>query len=133
VLPSPVIVCLPIADRRTSFAFYRDGLGLQAIGETADDGVPEPLQFALNEGARLMLVPTVGFGWLIGDHEVAARGQSECILSVSTASEADANALVDRARANGAVVVTEPARQPWGYSGAFADPDGHIWMVEVAP
>jgi uncharacterized protein len=24
-----------------------------------------------------------------------------------------------------------PGQQPWGYAGAFADPDGHIWMVRV--
>jgi len=131
VLPSPVIVSLPIADRRTSLAFYRDGLGLQPIGELADDGVPEPLQFALTDGARLMLIPTVGFGWVIGDHAVAPRGQSECVLSVAAGSEADADAMINRARASGATIVTEPARQPWGYSGAFADPDGHIWMVAV--
>ena len=22
-----------------------------------------------------------------------------------------------------------PGQQPWGYAGAFADPDGHVWMV----
>lgn len=22
-----------------------------------------------------------------------------------------------------------PGRQPWGYAGAFADPDGHLWMI----
>ncbi|MDG4836313.1 hypothetical protein O7631_07275 [Micromonospora sp. WMMD967] len=33
--------------------------------------------------------------------------------------------------AAGADVVTEPTTQPWGYAGAFADPDGHLWMVSV--
>jgi hypothetical protein len=59
--PSPAIVSLPIADRQTSFVFYGEGLGLDAIGDPADDGVPEPLQFALNEGVHLMLIPTGGF------------------------------------------------------------------------
>jgi Acyl-CoA dehydrogenase, C-terminal domain len=57
---SPIIISLPIADRRTSFVFYRDGLGLDPVGDPADDGVPEPLQFDLNEGVRIMLVPTGG-------------------------------------------------------------------------
>nr|MDT0667659.1 VOC family protein [Micromonospora sp. DSM 115978] len=61
---APVVVCLPTADRPTSYAFYRDGLGLEPIGELADDGVPEPLQFAVNDGMRLMLIPTGGFGWI---------------------------------------------------------------------
>jgi uncharacterized protein len=106
---SPVVVSLPIADRRTSFRFYREGLGLDPIGEPAEDGVPEPLQFALNEGVR--------------------RGHSECVLSVGTGSEAGVEEFVKRAHQAGAEIVTEPGRQPWGYAGAFADPDGHVWMV----
>lgn len=52
-----VVVCLPITDRPASFAFYRDGLGFEPAGEPAEDGVPEPLQFTLNDGLRVMLVP----------------------------------------------------------------------------
>ena len=49
---APLIVALPTADRQVVYAFYKDGLGLEPIGELADDGVPEPLQFVLNDGAR---------------------------------------------------------------------------------
>ncbi len=78
----PVVVSLPIADGPTSFAFYREGLGLDAIGEPAEDGVPEPLQFALNDGVRLMLVPTGGSGWITGDHEVARAGTANVSSSL---------------------------------------------------
>jgi predicted lactoylglutathione lyase len=37
--------------------------------------------------------------------------------------------LVERARQSEAEVVLEPTQQPWGYSAAFADPDGHLWQV----
>jgi len=130
-MPS-IIISLPIADRRSSFAFYGEGLGFEPIGEPADDGVPEPLQFALADGANLMLVPTGGFGWVIGDHEVASPGTSECVLSFGAASEAAVDATIERARSAGARVVAEPERKPWGYIGTFADPDGHLWMVNVA-
>jgi predicted lactoylglutathione lyase len=126
---SPLIVSLPIADRRTSLAFYAEGLGFEAVGELAEDGVPEPLQFALNDGVRLMLIPTGGFGWVIGNREVAGRGQSECLLALNAESEAGVHALVDQARQAGAEVITQPGQQPWGFAGAFADPDGHAWMV----
>jgi uncharacterized protein len=130
--PTPVVVALPIADRRTSFAFYRDGLGFEPFGEPAEDGVPEPLQFVLNEGIRLMLIPAGGFDWITGDHEVAPRGCSECVLTLAAESDPEVDAIVRRAHQAGAEPVTEPGRQPWGYAGAFADPDGHIVMVTSA-
>ncbi|MGK5671461.1 VOC family protein [Micromonospora sp. URMC 106] len=130
---APVVVSLPIADRPTSYRFYSDGLGLDAVGEPAEDGVPEPLQFAVNDGLRVMLVPTGGFGWVIGSHEIAPRGQSECVLSLPAATPEEATRLIERARAAGAEVVVEPEQRPWGYTGAFADPDGHLWMVVAEP
>jgi predicted lactoylglutathione lyase len=125
----PITVSLPIADRRTSFRFYGEGLGFEPIGEPAQDGVPEPLQFALGDGVRLMLVPTVGFGWVIGDHDVASPGQSECVLSLGADTEAEVDEMVERALRAGAKIVAEPQQQPWGYTGSFADPDDHLWMV----
>ncbi|MFF2847889.1 VOC family protein [Streptomyces sp. NPDC058001] len=124
-----VVVSLPIADRKTSYTFYRDGLGLDATGPIADDGFPEPLQFILNEGVNVMLIPTGGFGWIIGDREVAGRRQSECVLTLPMDTETEVDELVERARRAGAGIVAEPTRQPWGYIGAFTDPDGHVWMV----
>ena len=47
-----IVVSLPVADRRTAHAFYRDALGLEAIGAPASDGVPEPLKFPLADGVR---------------------------------------------------------------------------------
>jgi predicted lactoylglutathione lyase len=128
---TPVVISLPIEDRQTSFTFYRDGLDFDPIGEPAEDGLPEPLQFALNDGVRLMLVPTGGFGWVIGDHEVAEHGQSECILDLRTETDEAVDEVVDRAHQAGAEIVTEPGQQPWGYAGAFADPDGHVCQVTV--
>jgi predicted lactoylglutathione lyase len=126
---SPVVVCLPIADRQRSFAFYRDALGLDPLGEPAEDGVPEPLQFALNAGLRIMLIPTGGFGWVIGDREVTQPGHSECILSLGAETATHVDDLVKRAVAAGADIVTDPGQQPWGYTGTFTDPDGHLWQV----
>lgn len=47
---APLLVCLPIADRPTSYRFYGEALGLEAPGEPAEDGVPEPLTFVVNAG-----------------------------------------------------------------------------------
>ena len=126
---TPVVVSLPIADRRTSFTFYRDGLGFAALGEPWEDGIPEPLQFALNDGVRVMLIPTGGFDRITGNHQVAPSGTSECVLVLATGTDEGVDEVIQRAQIAGADVITPPGRQPWGYTGAFADPDGHIWMV----
>jgi hypothetical protein len=48
---APIVISLPIADRRTSCAFYREAFGVDPVGEPAEDGVPEPLQFDLDGAA----------------------------------------------------------------------------------
>jgi predicted lactoylglutathione lyase len=124
-------LALPIADRRTAYDFYRSALHLTAIGRLAEDGVPEPLQFALAPGANLVLVPTEGFGWVTAGHEVVGPGQSECVLTHVVSTPAEVDTVTERARAAGATVVVEPADPGWGYSSTFTDPDGHLWMVET--
>lgn len=126
---APLIVALPTADRQVAYAFYKDGLGFEPIGELADDGVPEPLQFVLNDGARLMFIPTGGFGWVTGDHETAPPGTSEVLLSRGAGSSEEVDAAIEHARVAGARIVSEPQQQPWGYTGTFADPDHHLWEV----
>jgi predicted lactoylglutathione lyase len=128
-----MIICLPIEDRPRSYAFYQEALGLTPVGEEWDeDGIPEPLQFQLADDVRMMLIPTEGFGWVLGDQPAAPPGQSECILSVHVDSEAAVDALAAKATAAGAVQVTAPTRKPWTYMATFTDPDGHLWMVEAA-
>ena len=130
---APLILALPTDDRVRAHAFYRDGLGFAATGPPADDGVPEPLQVVVSDGVRLMLIPRGGFGWVTGDHEVAAPGTSECLLSLVAADDAEVDAVLARAEAAGATVVERPVTQPWGHLATFADPDGHLWQVIHAP
>jgi hypothetical protein len=129
----PITFALPIADRPTTFAFYSEGLGFHPLGEPAEDGVPEPLQFALNDGVRVMFIPIGGFGWVTGNRVTAPPDQSECLLVMTLADEGDVHRMVDRARAAGAGIIMEPTEQPWGFTALFADPDGHLWQVRSAP
>src|ERR671920_2433405 len=95
----PVPPPLPIADRAVALAFSRDALGLEPFGELGSDGIPEPLRFAVNEGLTLMLVPTVGFGWVIGDREVAEPWACECLLSLDADDPGAVDELVRSALA----------------------------------
>lgn len=126
-----VTVCLPVKNRAASHAFYT-ALGFAAVGELGDDGMPEPLQFAISAGLRVMLIPTVGFGWVIGDRKRSQRGTHECLFVIARPSDKAVDALLRRAREAGAEIVAEAGNQRWGYAGTFADPDGHLWQVSRA-
>ncbi|MDD7966418.1 VOC family protein [Actinomycetospora lemnae] len=127
----PFAIALPTADRRVAHDFYRAAFDLEPIGEPAEDGVPEPLRFRLDAEVELVLVPTGGFGWITADHEVAARGTSECLLSRIVASPSEVDALTERAVTAGATVAVAPADPGWGYQSTVADPDGHLWLIQV--
>jgi len=124
-----VNIAVPTANLRRAFEFYRTGLGLALRTPVEGDAMPEPVLFALNDGLSLMVVPSTGFGWVIGGHTVAPAGSSECVLGLSAQSSAEVDAIVARAVAAGASIVAAPAQQRWGYSGSFADPDGHVWLI----
>lgn len=99
------------------------------FGEPEEDGLPGPLQFTVNEGLRLALIPAVGFGWVIGGNKVVESGSSEFIFNIEAGSISEVQEIIQRAVNAGASIVVEPAQQDWGYTGSFADPDGHVWMV----
>jgi len=55
-------------------------------------------------------------------------------LAHNVRSPAEVDAVVEEARAAGATITREPAETFWGgYSGAFADPDGHAWEIAHNP
>ena len=124
-------VCLPIKSRQVSHAFYT-ALGFVAVGELGDDGLPEPLQFEISAGLRVMLIPSRGFGWVIGGRRRSPRDAHECLVVIGLATGAAVNKLMRRAQDAGAEIVLEAGNQEWGYVGTFADPDGHMWHVSRA-
>jgi len=125
-----VVLALPTEDRGRAYAFAR-GLGLETPGELADDGVPEPLRVVLNERTAVMYIPTGGFGWVTAGRPTAERGTAECLVTLQVGTAADVDDVVARAAISGGQVASAAQHQPWGYSGAFADPDGHLWQVLV--
>jgi uncharacterized glyoxalase superfamily protein PhnB len=127
-------ISLATADRRRALNFYRDGLGLEAFGPLADDGVPEPLQFRLGQNVSLMLIPTGGFGWVAGEERVAPVGATECVLCTYAPDEDAVRAVHQAAVAAGGTSIYEPAQQVWeAFAAQVEDPDGHLWMILVQP
>jgi predicted lactoylglutathione lyase len=133
----PAINCITLAgdDLKKSLAFYRDGLGLPAqFSAELEDGA-DCTAFELAGDLWLVLMPRAEFAKCtkIAHQPDAPRGSSECILSYFAASKEDVAAILKRANAAGGAVPGEAEDQPWGYSGYFTDPDGHLWEIMWKP
>lgn len=127
----PFTITLPITDRRRSHRFYRDGLTLDPVGELAEDGLPEPLQFRLLGEAYLCLIPAEAFDWVLGSRAPAPTERSECLLGMAVEDAAQVTAVTERLRSAGGTVLTPPTQQPWGFESLVGDPDGHLWQLYV--
>lgn len=121
------LVTLGVADVAASRAFY-ERLGLVASGFES-----ESVCFFDMSGTVLALF---GRGALAEDAAVDEAGAGfrgvSCAMNVT--SEAAVDAALAHAEGCGAVLVKPAHRVFWGgYSGYFADPDGHLWEVAYNP
>lgn len=122
-------IALPIEDRQRSYEFYQSALGLKPVGDPAEDGVPEPLQFQLDEHVVLMLLPSGGFDWVTGDRQVAPPDVSEVLLGLEVSTAEKVTATVERMKHGGGSIAAAPEQQDWGFTGVATDPDGHAWQI----
>lgn len=66
--------------------------------------------------------------------EGAALGTGAAVLAQNFDSEAEVDAAYEAALAAGATGLKPPEKVFWGgYSGYWADPDGHVWEVAMNP
>jgi catechol 2,3-dioxygenase-like lactoylglutathione lyase family enzyme len=122
------IVTLGVDDLERSVAFYT-ALGLEPTTSSNE-------QIAWFRTPH-SYVGLFGRDALAEDANVEPGGRTAfggITLAINCPSEEDADALFARAIAAGARELKRPVRTEWGgYSGYFADPDGHPWEVARNP
>lgn len=120
------LVTLGVADLDRARRFYA-ALGWRPAQET------EGVSFFQMGGMALALF---GLRDLAEDQgrPGAALGTGAATLAQNFASPADVDAAWAVARAAGATVLKPPQPVFWGgYSGYYADPDGHVWELAHNP
>ena len=121
------VVTLGVADLEQSRRFYEDGLGWRRGNDHAE------VVFFQTGGAVLALYPR---HLLAEDAEVANDGQGfdGVTLAYCTRTREEVDAVLAQAATAGARIL-KPARDTFwgGYSGYFADPDGHAWEAAWNP
>lgn len=131
-MPSPFkprlsLVTLGVADLARSRAFY-EALGLVASPQSQGDVV-----FFQLEGVVLALHPR---HLLAEDAKTSPEGHgfTGITLAQNLGSPEEVDAAFAHALDGGARAVKPPEKVFWGgYSGYFADPDGHLWEVAHNP
>jgi uncharacterized glyoxalase superfamily protein PhnB len=64
----------------------------------------------------------------------AALGTGAITLAQNCTDDTETDAVFDAAIAAGATCLKRPEKVSWGgYSGYFADPDGHVWEIATNP
>ena len=123
------LVTLGVADVARARRFYEQGLGWTASKAGNDSVVFFQLggmilalfgRAALAEDARLPDPGGAGFGGIALAYNVRRREEVDAVLA-------------EAASAGGRIL--KPAEDAFwgGYSGYFADPDGHVWEVAWNP
>ncbi|OEH94550.1 VOC family protein [Bacillus solimangrovi] len=121
------LISLGVTDMSQSIKFYRDGLGF----ETSEEGDNPDIIFFNNDGTKLALYPLDKLALDIDEKSPPVRGGfSGITLAYNAKSEAEVDAVIEKAKQAGGKIVKTPQKVFWGgYSGYFADPDGYYWEV----
>lgn len=122
------LITLGVSDLARARRFYEEGLGWQtgmAVGS-------EVVFFQLN-GLILSLYPRAALAQDVGVPREGS-GLTEITLAHNVSTEAEVDSVLNEAQRAGGQIVKPASRAEWGgYSGYFADPDGHLWEVAHNP
>lgn len=120
------LITLGVGDLERSKAFYAK------LGWTPDDTTPQVAFYDLG-GMRFGLF---GRDDLAKDQgrEGTPLGTGAMTLAQNFPDKPSVDTAFERAIAAGATILKRPEEVFWGgYSGYFADPDGHVWELAFNP
>ena len=115
------VITLGVADVPRAVAFYEQ-LGWQVAFTDGDIAMFQ---------AGPMIVSLWSVTKLAEDSGIAAPAGDwgGFTLGYAVGGPQEVDALCDEAAEAGATVTRAPVDKPFGYSGVFADPDGHTWEI----
>jgi uncharacterized protein len=122
------VITLGVADLERSRRFYEQGLGWQASSRSN-----ERITFFQAGGMVLALYPRAA---LAQDAHLAndGTGFGGITLAYNVRRREDVDTVLAEVQAIGAKLLKPAEEVHWGgYSGYFADPDGHPWEVAWNP
>lgn len=132
--PRITVLTVGVDDLDRAFRFYADGLGLHSEGIVGTEFEHGAVAFFdLAGGLKLAVWKRESLAHDAGI-PLGPRSSSELSIGQNVRSEAEVDAVMAEAERAGATIVKRAGRTFWGgYSGYFADPDGHLWEIVHNP
>ena len=132
--PRISIISLCVSDMKRSYNFYANGLGFTTKQSPDEDWVA----FKLN-GICFCIYPYDNLKKENLKRDVDSKRALDrtlmpsILLAYNTRAKHQVDEVLDLAIKAGGILEKEPEYTFWGgYSGYFADPDGHLWEVAWA-
>jgi predicted lactoylglutathione lyase len=120
------LITLGVSDLGRARKFY------EALGWTTRAGPEDDVVFFQAGGMIVALWDRASLAEDSGVDDAGGWGGITPAHNVRSPAEVDA--VIEEARSAGATIAREPAATFWGgYSGVFADPDGHAWEIAHNP
>jgi predicted lactoylglutathione lyase len=122
------LVTLGVSDVARATAFY------EALGwPLSPASVPGEVSFFNTDGAILALWSRQELANDTGLRNTTT-GVGEVAIAMNLDDRAQVDAAFDEVKRAGGTIVKAPVATDWGgYSGYFADPDGHLWEIAHNP
>ena len=125
--PRITLITLGVADVARSRRFY------ETLGFVTSSASQESVAFLSAGGVVLALWNRKSLADDAGVEDTVP-GFAGMALAHNARSETEVDKVLDEARAAGGRLVKKAHKVFWGgYSGYFADPDGHLWEVAYNP
>ncbi len=120
------LITLAVQDLEISKAFY------DRLGWVLEESTPDVAFYAM-AGQKFGLYNVAKLAEDVG-MPITELGAGRTSFSQNFATEAEVDSEYDAALAAGATELKRPEKIFWGgYSGTWADPDGHIWEYAMNP
>ncbi len=121
------LVTLAVGDLAVSRAFYERLGWVEAKGGNDDIAFYKMRGLFMSLYRRDKLTEDIGM-------PIPQRATGAITLATNYASQAEVDAAYGAALTAGAVAIAKPEEVFWGgYSGNYADPDGHLWEMAHNP
>jgi uncharacterized protein len=125
-MPKMIFVNLPVTDLKRSTSFY-ESIGAEKNPKFSDDTAS---CMVISDTIYVMLLTHEKYRQFTSKNIVDAKTSTEVLIALSAESRSDVDAMVEKAKAGGAIMDPTPTQDMgFMYGRSFEDPDGHIWEV----